>query len=79
MLQRSLGFPLLSACLAFSLASCASAPPAGAPAKPSGPKGTEMASVNLLCHEGARAVRFDKMGVPEGEQPVDVTREPTRR
>ncbi|MFL6234546.1 MAG: hypothetical protein ACJ76N_15550 [Thermoanaerobaculia bacterium] len=31
-----------------------------------------MASVNLLCHEGARAVRFDKMGVPEGEQPVDV-------
>ena len=60
--QRSLGFPLLSACLAFSLASCASAPPAGAPAS----------SVNLLCHEGARAVRFDKMGVPDGERPVDV-------
>jgi hypothetical protein len=72
--QRSLGFPLLSACLAFSLVSCASAPPAGAPAssKTSGPKGEELPSVNLLCHEGARAVRFDKMGVPDGEQPVDV-------
>ena len=71
--QRSLGFSLLSACLTFSLASCASAPPAGAPASSkAGPKGEELTSVNLLCHEGARAVRFDKMGVPDGERPVDV-------
>jgi hypothetical protein len=71
MLQRSLGFPLLATCLTFSLVSCASAPPAGAPAS-SAPKAAEMRSINLLCHEGARAVRFDKMGVPDGERPVDV-------
>ncbi|MGH9361709.1 MAG: hypothetical protein ACRD2T_07310, partial [Thermoanaerobaculia bacterium] len=28
--------------------------------------------VSLLCHEGARAALFDKMGVPGGERPVQV-------
>ena len=73
MMRRSLGFPLLSACLVLSLVSCASAPPAAAPgSKASGQKAAAPSSINLLCHEGARAVRFDKMGVPDGEQPVDV-------
>src|SRR4051794_2514003 len=74
MMRRSLGFPLLSACLVLSLVSCASAPPAAAPgsSKASGQKAAAPISINLLCHEGARAVWFDKMGVPEGEQPVDI-------
>lgn len=71
MLQRFLGFPLLSMCLAISFASCASAPPATV-SNSSSPKAAEMRSINLLCHEGARAVRFDKMGVPDGERPVDI-------
>jgi hypothetical protein len=70
MLLRPLGFPLLSVCLALSLTSCASAPPAAAPSK--APKPDEPSTINLLCHEGARAVRFDKAGVPEGERPVDI-------
>lgn len=72
MLQRSLGFPLFSACLVLSLASCASAPPASAPASSKASKAAEPSSINLLCHEGARAVRFDKMSVPDGERPIDV-------
>src|SRR3954454_5093488 len=74
MMRRSLGFPLLSACLVLSLVSCASAPPAAAPgsSKASGQKAAAPISINLLCHEGARAVRFDKMGVPDGERPVDI-------
>jgi hypothetical protein len=73
MMQRSLGFPLLSVCLVLSLVSCASAPPASAPgSKASGQKAAGPSSINLLCHEGARAVRFDKMGVPDGERPVDI-------
>ncbi|HEY0556108.1 MAG TPA: hypothetical protein VGG20_17785 [Thermoanaerobaculia bacterium] len=77
MLQRFLRSPLVSMSLALSLASCASAPPAAGPAsvaKANSPtsKALETRSVNLLCHEGARAVRFDKAGVPSGERPVDV-------
>src|SRR5436853_2044471 len=72
MMRCSLGFPLLSACLVLSLVSCASAPPAAAPGKASVADSSKPSSINLLCHEGARAVRFDKMGVPEGERPVDL-------
>ncbi len=72
MLQRSLGFPLLSACLVLSLVSCASAPPAAAPASSKASKADGPSTINLLCYEGARAVRFDKMGVPDGERPVDI-------
>lgn len=64
--------------LAWSFVSCVSAPPQ-APAAPA-PKeaAVEKAppSVNLLCHEAARAVRFDKIGVPAGEWPVDVALSP---
>lgn len=54
---------LLSLGLALSLASCASAPP-GPTAKTESPtpKASEIRTVNLLCHEGARALRFDKAG-----------------
>jgi hypothetical protein len=72
-LQRFLRYPLLSMGLAISLASCASAPPAATgTGNPSTPKAAETRSVNLLCHERARAVRFDKVGVPSGERPVDI-------
>jgi hypothetical protein len=74
MLKRSLGLLCLSGCL-VSLASCASAPPSARPTSASAAKPTkapEPISVNLLCHEGARAVRFDKMSVPDGERPVDI-------
>lgn len=68
---------LLSISLAFSLVSCASAPPTAGPASAAKtdsptPKALEARTVNLLCHEGARALRFDKAGVPSGERPVDV-------
>jgi hypothetical protein len=75
MLQRFPGFPIFPVCLAISLASCASAPPAAGPSSKApapAPKAAGARSINLLCHEGARAVRFDKVGVPEGERPVDV-------
>jgi hypothetical protein len=72
-LQRFLQYPLLSMGLAISLASCASAPPAATrAANSSTPKAAETRSVNLLCHERARGIRFDKIGVPAGEQPVDI-------
>jgi hypothetical protein len=59
--------------LAVLLTSCASAPPAATKAASSStPKAEEPRTVNLLCHEGARAVRFDKVGVPVGEQPIDI-------
>ncbi len=49
-------------------AGCASAPaPAPAPAAPGEPR-----RVDLVCHDGARAAEFAKLGVPEGEEPVDV-------
>ena len=52
--------------LAISLASCASAPPAATKAANSpAPKADEPRTVDLLCHQGARAVRFDKVGVPQ--------------
>jgi hypothetical protein len=70
--QRPLGSPLLSLCLALSLASCASAPPAATSASPKAPKAVQPITINLMCYEGARAVRFDKVGIPEGERPVDV-------
>jgi hypothetical protein len=83
-LQRFLRSPLVSMGLALSLASCASAPapatkaadaaPAGAAGKANSPtpKATEPRTVNLLCHEGARAIRFDKAGVPSGERSIDI-------
>jgi hypothetical protein len=74
-LQRFLRSPLVSMGLALSLASCASAPPAAGPAsaaKSPSPKATETRTVNLLCHEGARAIHFDKTGVPSGERSIDV-------
>jgi hypothetical protein len=72
-LQRFLRYPLLSMGLAISLASCASAPPGATKAANSpAPKADEPRTVDLLCHQGARAVRFDKVGVPSGERPVDV-------
>jgi hypothetical protein len=71
--QRFPGLPLLSVCLAFSLAACASAPPtAGPPASAPVPKSPGPRSVNLLCHQGARVVLFDKVGVPADERPIDV-------
>jgi hypothetical protein len=75
-LQRFLRSPLVSMAFALSLApSCASAPPVAAPApaaKTPSPKAPEIRTVNLLCHEGARAIRFDKAGVPSGERSIDV-------
>jgi hypothetical protein len=72
-LQRFLRYPLLSMGLAISLASCASAPPGATKAANSQtPKADEPRTVDLLCHQGARAVRFDKVGVPSAERPVDV-------
>ncbi len=57
--------------LAFCFVSCASAPPAAAPAsaKPAAPA---LRTVDLLCAEGARYVSFDKIGVPSGESPTGV-------
>lgn len=77
MLQRFLRSPFVSMGLALSLASCASAPPAAAPAPAAkagspAPKATETRTVNLLCHEGARVIHFDKTGVPSGERSIDV-------
>lgn len=64
--------------LAFSFVSCASAPPQASPASTPKEAAVEKAppSVNLLCHDAARAVRFDKIGVPAGEWPVDVALSP---
>jgi hypothetical protein len=69
---RCLRLPLLSIGLAISMTSCASAPPATQAAKPLTPQAAEERSINLLCHEGARALRFDKVGVPSGEQSIDI-------
>jgi hypothetical protein len=55
---------LAAVLLPLILAACSSAP---APAKPDEPQ-----RVSLLCHEGARAALFDKMGVPAGERPDQV-------
>lgn len=62
----------LVAGLAFSFVSCASAPPPPAPPPPAAPVEQGPPLVNLLCHEGARAFYFDKMGVPSGQWPADV-------
>ena len=86
MLQRFLRSPLVSMGLALSLASCASAPPAAGPAPAAkagspapaakagspAPKAIETRTVNLLCHEGARVIHFDKTGVPSGERSIGV-------
>lgn len=71
---RSFVRPLLSVVLVLSLASCASAPPPASPASAPKEAAVEKAppSVNLLCHEGAKALHFDKIGVPSGERPADV-------
>jgi hypothetical protein len=61
--------------LAFSFASCASAPPAAVPppaSKPVVPEAEKVRTIDLLCAEGARYVSFDKLSVPGGESPVDV-------
>lgn len=75
---RSVVRPLLSAALALSFVSCASAPPPASTASAPKEAAVEKAppSVNLLCHDAARAVRFDKVGVPAGEWPVDVALSP---
>lgn len=72
---RSTILLFLAAGLSLSFVSCASAPPA-APAPKEAAVEKAPPSVNLLCHEGARAVRFDKIGVPEGEWPVDIALSP---
>jgi hypothetical protein len=69
--SRSVASSLLSGLLVLALASCSSAPrPAPAPA--AAVEEAPPPSINLLCHEGARAVRFDKMGVPVEERAADV-------
>lgn len=71
--SRSTLMPLAVLGIALSFVSCASAPPKAA-SKPMAEAVAEKAppSINLLCHEGARAVLFDKIGVPSGERPADV-------
>jgi hypothetical protein len=56
--------------LTATLAACASVPPRTSP--PVKAKAEAPRIIDLLCHRGARSVRFDKIGVPEGEQPIDV-------
>jgi hypothetical protein len=61
--------------LAFSFASCASAPPAAVPppaSKPVVPEAEKVRTIDLLCAEGARYVSFEKLSVPGRETPVDV-------
>jgi hypothetical protein len=58
---------LFAVLLAASFVACASTPP---PAKPI--KRNEPPSIDLLCHPGAKAVRFDKLGISPAERPVDV-------
>ncbi len=70
MLLRSTIRLFLASGLALSFVSCASAPPAKTP--PAAPVEKGPASVNLLCHQGAKAILFDKIGVPSGERPADV-------
>lgn len=57
------------------LGGCASAPPAATPIVPvtstSAPK-PPPPRVSLICHPGTTAARFDEMGVPGGEIPLDV-------
>jgi streptogramin lyase len=60
---------LLSACASSPAPAPASAPsarPAAAPAEP------EPRRVSLVCHEAATALRFDEMGIPQGERPKAV-------
>jgi hypothetical protein len=71
--SRSVASSLISGLLVLALASCSSAPPpASAPPAPAAVKEKAPPSINLLCHEGARAVSFDKMGVPVEERAADV-------
>lgn len=59
---------LAAALLPLVLAACsATPPPAPTAAKPDEPQ-----RVSLLCHEGARAALFDKIGVPGEERPEQV-------
>ena len=76
MLLRSSIRLLLASGLVLSFVSCASAPPPAAPKPAAVASEKAPPSVNLLCHDAARAVRFDKIGVPAGEWPVDVALSP---
>lgn len=72
MLLRSTIRLFLASGLVLSFVSCASAPPPAKTPPPAAPVEKGPPSVNLLCHEGAKALRFDKIGVPSGERPADV-------
>lgn len=51
------------------LSACATAPkPAPAPAAPK----NETPRISLICHSNAVAARFEELGVPKGESPVDI-------
>lgn len=71
MLLRSTVRLFLALGLVFSFVSCASAPPP-APPPPAAAVEQGPPAVNLLCHEGARAFYFDKMGVPSEHWAADV-------
>ena len=63
---------LAASLLPLILAACSSAPAPAPAAAPPAAKPDEPQRVSLLCHEGARAALFDKMGVPAGERPKQV-------
>ncbi|HKH49566.1 MAG TPA: hypothetical protein VKM72_33310 [Thermoanaerobaculia bacterium] len=72
MMKRVRAFGSLAP-LVLLLSACASSSPAPAPGRsPAVAAEPEPQRVSLVCHEGSTAIRFDQMGIPQGERPKAV-------